>query len=748
MPKSSKQKRDKVQDFSKSKVKLGKGKQVAVNSTDTSYKARSIVLPTQTISVDKDSSIPTTKRNLSFEDLVVQSKHYNAGIRKDSLIGLKELLTEHPHLRTKELTSIVSIIVKCLPDEDPHVRSTLHIFTSFLLPTLPLATLTPHLPLLLLHTSSALCHIFPEIRIDAVKILGVIMTVCPKECVDGWGVEGGRGMGVRVGEGLMGVLGLGGGPSSSSQNTSSSSTLRPAAKLIILRTLSHFLSTSLSPTITSPTWFLAPSFSTSASYAEFETLLKGKKPYVAPMDDWLLSGGGGGWELGDFGLGGTSAGAKAGEADEGGNGGGRLGREAAKLYLTLHPLLVSTFLDTAPTAFSPSGSATSVSHADVNLELVAVVGELLGTLGRTVLRDTSEIPKPMFASVKTSLRNLLGHMAVYFPFNSSTFQRRDVKSEALLLSLSLSFSSLVAQVSLTQAHLPPRTKSSNPQERAKALEDCYAKMRKGMANGGEKKLVEQVAEWVAGLLRGENITSSNPLGQPLPPQTYISLLPTVWSLLNQPPPAPVPKSKPLSASAATLGPPPPEPEVSVPHTVAGALLDHLNRVGSDSAVKKIGVEFVGRLGLLETLPLYTGPFRLASPSPLASLKPKLDKFYQSLPKMLWELGSKDLAASETVFHLLHHLLLTSPTVHTSLILPSLSPYFHLHHASRGELPGPWTKVGSQKVRRLALDVAWLSIRAAGGDEAGEKLSEAVGKAVEGERGGEEKVYWEELTRLS
>jgi len=47
-----------------------------------------------------------------------------------------------------------------------------------------------------------------------------------------------------------------------------------------------------------------------------------------------------------------------------------------------------------------------------------------------------------------------------------------------------------------------------------------------------------------------------------------------------------------------------------------------------------------------------------------------------------------------------------------------------------------------------LDVAWLSIRAAGGDEAGERLKDAVGKAVGGERGGEEKVYWEELTRLS
>ena len=151
-------------------------------------------------------------------------------------------------------------------------------------------------------------------------------------------------------------------------------------------------------------------------------------------------------------------------------------------------------------------------------------------------------------------------------------------------------------------------------------------MRKGMANGNEKKLVAQVATWVAGLLKGEvrpgrcpdrgpsmpqpdpltlllflqNVTSSNPLGQPLPPATYISLLPTVWSLLNQPPPPAALKVKP---SELALSEAQPEPEVSVPHTVAGALLDHLNRVGSDSAVKKIGVEFVGRLCLVSRPPI-------------------------------------------------------------------------------------------------------------------------------------------------
>jgi hypothetical protein len=46
------------------------------------------------------------------------------------------------------------------------------------------------------------------------------------------------------------------------------------------------------------------------------------------------------------------------------------------------------------------------------------------------------------------------------------------------------------------------------------------------------------------------------------------------------------------------------------------------------------------------LALYVGPFRLLAPSPLVSLKPKLERFYQTLPKTLWELGTKDLVATD------------------------------------------------------------------------------------------------------
>lgn len=43
---------------------------------------------------------------------------------------------------------------------------------------------------------------------------------------------------------------------------------------------------------------------------------------------------------------------------------------------------------------------------------------------------------------------------------------------------------------------------------------------------------------------------------------------------------------------------------------------------------------------LETEPLYTGLFRLNDAS-----RPRVEKFYASLPRMLWELRSKDLSGT-------------------------------------------------------------------------------------------------------
>lgn len=41
-----------------------------------------IVLPTQSIAIEKDATLPTTRRKQSFDDLVSLMKHYNANTRK------------------------------------------------------------------------------------------------------------------------------------------------------------------------------------------------------------------------------------------------------------------------------------------------------------------------------------------------------------------------------------------------------------------------------------------------------------------------------------------------------------------------------------------------------------------------------------------------------------------------------------------------------------------------------------------
>lgn len=66
----------------KTKVKLGKGKQVANNATDTSYKARSIALPNQTIGVVRDEGERLTKGGKSWDELRVGARHYNVAIRR------------------------------------------------------------------------------------------------------------------------------------------------------------------------------------------------------------------------------------------------------------------------------------------------------------------------------------------------------------------------------------------------------------------------------------------------------------------------------------------------------------------------------------------------------------------------------------------------------------------------------------------------------------------------------------------
>jgi pre-rRNA-processing protein IPI1 len=74
------------------------------------------------------------------------------------------------------------------------------------------SNIRPHCPLLLLFTTSAQTHIFPEIRIDAIRFLDLFLDIIPETVVVGWTESGGtqgHSHGGRVLQGYLGILNAG-----------------------------------------------------------------------------------------------------------------------------------------------------------------------------------------------------------------------------------------------------------------------------------------------------------------------------------------------------------------------------------------------------------------------------------------------------------------------------------------------------------------------------------------------------------
>lgn len=98
-------------------------------------------------------------------------------------------------------------------------------------------SLAPHLPLLLLQTSSALSHIFPEIRLDAARLVNLFLEHIPKHVTSSWPSHTST-----ILEGLRLTVGLGGDKGASSTQ---SGRLGAQGKLVALRTILAFVKASL-----------------------------------------------------------------------------------------------------------------------------------------------------------------------------------------------------------------------------------------------------------------------------------------------------------------------------------------------------------------------------------------------------------------------------------------------------------------------------------------------------------------------
>ncbi|KAJ6519922.1 hypothetical protein C8R45DRAFT_853222 [Mycena sanguinolenta] len=706
MPKSAKKRKDKAADFSKAKLKLGKGKQLASNAIDTSFKARSIALPSQSITAEKDVDAPTTKRRLTFDDLVSHLKHYNAGTRKDAITGFREILDAHPAILESSLTTLINATARLVGDEDAGVRKSLLEFFIWLFPRIPTEDLIPHATALLLFTTSAQTHIFPEIRVDAIRFLNLYLEYIPAAVVAGWN-QSGSDNGSRVLEGYLGILSAGtkfGETDGPMKATSTASVvLTSASKLVVFQSLSIFLRHAVSSRHTSPdqpgpssidTWYLLSWFRTREAYTVFDGLLHPRQTEKSlPRKTWqaeadlqfdggtschypLLRPLGSMWTLEQL--------SETLDGADNSTSSGHISAFVRHLARTLHSTLISTFLDCAPSVFSPNGNVD-----ETQAKLIVSGAEITRHLYGAILQSEKDADQRFTACA--DLKSILGYMAPYFPFKLNG--SREIKAEQIFQALNLIFCELTSLLVLT-SETTPRPRGKQPTH--------------GDAKDSLQLHSKRVSDHVVQLLKGESLSTSQ-LGRPLTSATYTALLLTVWALIN---------ANPNHRTAS--------------NEVLRATIEHATQVSSKSALKQITIEFVARLVLLRTEPQFNGHLDIDSDTAQS-----VTEWINHLPRCLWELGSTNLAATEIIlrfFIILHQRRSRLPNPQTVWLLRAqIVPYFSITHATRGKIPGPYSKVPSG-IRRLALDLAVLV-----DDDA--SLSPAVQAAVSGT---EDELYWRNI----
>lgn len=169
-------------DFQRNKARLGR-KQVASNATDTSFKAKTVALPHQSILVERSGALRTA-RGQTLTDLRLAANHPNGGARKDAFQGMLSFLRSHEHLGLSASPAVLAIILPVtanhLADRDSGVRISVRQLLSWLLPrALPLGrALAPMADSLLFFIPGALSFDM-AVKADAVRTMDTILAYLP-----------------------------------------------------------------------------------------------------------------------------------------------------------------------------------------------------------------------------------------------------------------------------------------------------------------------------------------------------------------------------------------------------------------------------------------------------------------------------------------------------------------------------------------------------------------------------------------
>ncbi|WFD00964.1 rRNA processing protein [Malassezia yamatoensis] len=657
MTQGTKRKAVRPNDFKKTKPKLGKGKQDASNATDTSFQTRNIALPQQSVSVDRSQNL-TTKRKQTLTDLVQNSRHSSAHMRRDAMNGLVELITTYPILAETETSRLINVSLPMLSDEDPSVRNRVQQYLKVLFEYLSLAQVTPYLNSMLLFTTSAMSHISMPVRMDALLVMERLICKAGKLVTQGWEAaleseaRPGNSHGQRVLQAFFAMLGVANDAQNVKQGghavrsgTTASVELQPAGRLRVLRTLSQFVMLAMqesSSDTSLPLWCFQLALESVSEREQFECIMNDSQPEAIAQDmPWVESARMDVRQLAsmnvmDAFLAGSMI-QSAGKSDS-----GSVYQQLVKL---LHNSLIATLLDSIPSALSLEGATQNV-----HLELVAEILTISASLWRVIILQHLELIHAQSKSRPLEslecLHRLLNHLTPYFP----TSER-----DGNMLQLNGIYCELVALASVAQ------------QNEIRIM---------------HRKPIEQNAQAINRVL--VYLTTQFKIApDELTPAIYRSLIPTFWLLLTVPRP-------------------------DSDDCFMKSLLQHFIATPTQSPLKPIAFEFLARLALMHTFTTLRMPL-------VAVHQPRSiwQEWFASLPRVLWEASTFAVSRSKGTLETRQQSEKFARTIIVFLqrvfveadgklfdpetlgkLSPSIQPLFGFDHPVRGRIAGPYARLST------------------------------------------------------
>ncbi|XP_042501520.1 uncharacterized protein LOC122079264 isoform X2 [Macadamia integrifolia] len=166
-------------DFNKIKRKIGRKLPPPKNATNTEIKSKAIILPEQSVASDK-AGLAVSKKGLTLKELLQQTSHHNAKVRKDALIGIKDLVRKHPAELKLHKLAIVEKLRERISDENKSVREMLYqLLKEVIFPGSKEDIPGPFISLIMVYIFNAMTHLSIDIRLMAFKFFDLVVQHYP-----------------------------------------------------------------------------------------------------------------------------------------------------------------------------------------------------------------------------------------------------------------------------------------------------------------------------------------------------------------------------------------------------------------------------------------------------------------------------------------------------------------------------------------------------------------------------------------